>query len=948
MPLTGKCAENGTTPAERWRGVRRRLFPPLLFIVLQTGFLSFAGAAWWAVCNNSLYGRGAWIVGKDEGKFVFQTYEFMFRPLKDSMVRLNASMGFQEILYREPEDASRRLTRLRAECAIGSGGYLWIILRKGPEGLQALRISRWSERPSGFFRFGSEGDLLHAETFNIPDLENMTQVDLRFEPGTHVISINGAEIRRIADPSPAVGRFGFRGCGNVRVLCGVKNIRMDFEDPQASSRRWSVTEKFNTRREIRRLLPPMLLVALMVLGLRAWRRWIVDMLLAPEPRGVFHFRDDIATTGALAGAALAAHAGIATAIPFSFLAAEASTWILLAASRRGAGLPPTSRSKVIAGLAFAAVGLLLVFGATGRHGRFLGRHRMASPGNMSYVHLDALLLDPPSAAATGPFRLDAPVTVMPGRPLFVPGRAYRGQRIRMAFVPDANTTLDLVFHQQTFRTRGDPNGEPILYQRRTLRLTTRADAASGLSPMMNTRVNPVYRMNSVVIPGETNTLELTSGPRGVTLRLNGELTEYPGIQLLARGETGVMVFENSVRIETLDIVPLEAEDGASPARDAVAWLWPFAIAVTLLWPVNRRDWLAHAGLCAAAAFPILLYFAGAWFLSPGTLFFLGAERVLWMDLLLVSSMVAYLGLVLLLRPSCRAAPVAFNLAAIALIVFTALTIWDHLPDDHRLKSKWQAHVILPAGEPAKVRRGDVPWYADNRRIGANTYMIHQQFGGRTIAMPKPPGSVRIFGLGGSQAWGSGAADSSSTFYALLGQELVRNGLPVEMLNAGVNGKGIPNLLVYLREILVLFEPDVLIMDIGLNDSAGLRQIRSEVSRDRHRMSLLDLYRQILDFAAERGIDVILCQEPMSWELPLRPDTALYDGLADLTRRAGGRVISPQAVLREAEASAFVWWDTAHLAPHGHVLLARLLAPETESVVRCRLSRSASGVKTSPP
>lgn len=924
---------------------RRRLALPLLFAALQAALLGFSGAAWWAAQTNSLYGRGSWIIGKDEGKFVFQTYEFMFRPLKDSIVRLNASMGFQEILYREPEDESRRLTRLGAECAVGPGGYMWIVLRKDAEGFQALRLSRGSERPSGLYRFGPEGDLLHSEAFDVPLAQDMSEIDLRFEPGEMVLFVNGTEARRIPDASPAAGRFGFRGCGNLQVLCGVKNIRMDFEDPRAPSRRWSVIEKFNMRREIRRLLPPVTAAAFVLLFWRAWRRRILAGLLAPDRRAIFLRRDDVMMSVALAGTAAAAQFGAATAIPFGLLASEVGTWILLAAGRRGTH--PPARLSSSSGLLFTSMGLVLLLGAAQRHGRYLGRERMASPGNMSYVHLDALRLHPPAGASVEPFRLEAPTTLVPGQPLFIPDRAYRGQRIRMAFVPDAGTTLDLVFQQQTFRTLGDPEGEPILYQRRTLRLTTRSDAASGLSSSINIRPNPVYRMNGVVQAGSTNHLELIHDTRGVTLTLNGETTIHPGVRPLAHGETGIMVFENSARIESMEIVPLDAAGGESAVRASFAWLWPFAVAVLLLWPADRRNWLAHVGLGSAAAFPVLLYLAGAWILSPGTLFFLGLERVLWMDILLAAGATAYLSLVLVLRPACRAAPVAFNLGAVFLIAALAVAAWDHLPDDHTVKSKWQAHVILPAGEPASVQRDGAPWYTDNRRIGANTYMIHQQFGGRSIAVPKPAGSVRIFGLGGSQAWGSGAASSAETFYALLGRHLAGRGLPVEMLNSSVNGKGIPNLLAYLREILIPFDPDVLIMDIGLNDSAALRQIRSADSRDRHRETLFDLYRQILALAAEHAIDVVLCQEPMSWEMPLRPDTALYDGLAKMTLEAGGAVVSPKTALREAEASTLIWWDTAHFAPHGHVMLARLLAPETEAVVRRRLGAPATDGNRNP-
>jgi len=917
----------------------RRLPWGLVLMVLQAGLLGFSGAQWWAMRNNSLYGRGDWIVGKDRGKFVFHTYEYMFQPLRHSMLHLNASMGFQEVLYRDPEDGSRRLRRLRAECFIGGRAYLWVILRKNDSGSEAICLSRSPDHPSGYFRYGPAGDLLYREEFDLPSARDFNELDLRFESGGYLLTLNGEEVRRLDAAGPARGHFGFRGCGNLRVSCAVKNIRLDFEDPRDPDRLWSVTKKFNTRREVRRLFPPLAAGALILLAWRVWRRRLLGALLPPGSRTSFFRRDDLVFLCLLAVTAAASYRGAALAIPLGILGAEAGTWILLVIGRKDAGAP--GRIPAVSGLLFAAVGLILLLGAAVRHGRYFGRSRLVRPGDMSYIHLDALHLDPPPGAVSEPFRLAEPVTLVPGRPFFVPNGSFREQLIEMTFIPEPETTLDLVFQQQTFRTRGDPEGEPILYQRRTLRLSTREKVASGMSPESSFRLNPVYRINGAVMAGVKNRLELTSTSRGVTVRLNGEETAFPGIAPLAGGETGVMVFENSARIERLEVSPLGAAGGwAGPAvGNVLPWIWPFAAAVLLLWPAERRGWLSRIVLTASAAFPGLLYLAGVGGLSPGEVFFLGMERVLWMDILLSASAVAYLFLVIILRRTSRAAPLAFNLAAVALLVSVLIGVWDYLPDGHPVKARWQKHVILPAGEPAAASPPSAPWYTDNRRIGANTYMIHQQFGGRSIAVPKPAGTVRVFGLGGSQAWGSGAAGSDETFYALLGRELAGRGLPVEIYNASVNGVGVPAILNIFRDILLPFEPDLLILDTGLNDSMALRQIRSDPAREKHREILIDLFGRILDLAAENGIDVILCQEPMSLEMPLRPDPVLYEQLAELTRRAGFPVVSPLAALAEAEPSTFLWWDLAHLTPYGHNLMARLLLPEAEAVVRRRLDNS---------
>lgn len=921
----------------RRRGLRVRAI--LLFCaILQAALLGLIGARWWAGRNNSLYGRGDWSVVKDEGKFVFHTYEYMFGPLTGSILPLNASMGFQEVLFRQPEDESRRLRRLRAEILLSRDAYLWVVLRKSDSGLRAFRLSRSEGYPSGFFRYGPEGDLLSGETFDLPLHRDHNELDLRFERNSIILSLNGEKIRRIEDFATARGRFGFRGCGNLRAACAVKNIRLDFEDPLQPERRWSFVEKFNTRREVRRLFPLTAALAVGLLVWRLWRRSILAGLLPPGRRSWFLLSDDLAFLIVLLLTAGGAYYGLSTAIPFGFLAAELASWTLLAIGRKGTRFP--GRVPAASSLLFPAAGLLLLLAAVGRHGRYFGRSRMVSPGSMSYVHLDAMHLDPDPGTTAGSFRLESPVTLVPGRPFFIPGRSFREQRILMSFVPEAETTLDLVFQQQTFRTRGDPAGEPILYQRRTLRLSARSDVASGMSPETSFRLNPVYRLHGSVRPGETNHLELVSTGRGVTVQLNGETTDYPGLYPLAYGETGAMVFENSVRIERLEVAALGVAAGrGGPGRwMALLWIGLFLGAVLLLWPADRRAWSARIGWCAAAAWPAMLYLAGTAGLSPGGRFFLGMERVLWMDILLAAAASGYLFLVLLLRKTSRAAPAAFNLAVVVLLALVLLVVWDYLPDDHPVKARSQAHVIFPAAEPVERSPNSAPWYTNNRLIGANTYLIHQQFGGKTITVPKPAGTVRVFGLGGSQAWGSGAASSAETFYALLGRELTARGLPVEMYNASVNGMGIPNILNVFLNIILPFEPDILIIDTGLNDSMALRQIRNEDRRSGHREILFDLFGQILDLAGEHGIDVLLCLEPVSGEMPLRPDADLYRGLTTLAAESGVPVVSPLAAVAEAEVDSFVWWDMAHFAPYGHTVMTRLLLPETESLVRRRLGR----------
>jgi lysophospholipase L1-like esterase len=246
-------------------------------------------------------------------------------------------------------------------------------------------------------------------------------------------------------------------------------------------------------------------------------------------------------------------------------------------------------------------------------------------------------------------------------------------------------------------------------------------------------------------------------------------------------------------------------------------------------------------------------------------------------------------------------------------------------------------VVVPGELVEKAGNDDGPWYAQERMIGASNYVWRQAFGTRQIAGAKPVGSVRVFLMGGSQAWGSGAADSFSTFDQLLGRRLRALGLPADVYNAGINGAGISHVRWTWDGLVAPLAPDVLILDVGLNDSAGLAMSRSDAEKQRRREALLTEFTAVLDGARAAGADVLLVQEPMCQETSLRPDAAAY---ADLARIAAGRgipVLGAQAALAQLERDHLLWWDTAHLTPFGHEAMSRLLEAPVAEIVRRRIA-----------
>jgi lysophospholipase L1-like esterase len=316
--------------------------------------------------------------------------------------------------------------------------------------------------------------------------------------------------------------------------------------------------------------------------------------------------------------------------------------------------------------------------------------------------------------------------------------------------------------------------------------------------------------------------------------------------------------------------------------------------------------------------------------------FIGHHRLLWLDLVLIAVAINHIAISLFLRRFIKKAFLLFNAGFLALLVLFAFTLWDLLPEEHALKLHFVHDAVAPADIFQKLPdEKSGPWYGSNRIIGANTYMWKQQFGGKKITRTKANGVIRIFLVGGSQAWGSGARSSKETFCELLERRLRAKGLNVELFNAGVNGAGTSKIARYYASLIRDFSPDILIADIGLNDSAALKQIRDPVKAGEQRRAILTDFTRLARLCKEDGVGLVLVLEPMCKECPLRPDKQLYDGFTEIAIAHGGTVLDPGELLSKREKDHIVWWDTAHLAPAGHHILAGFLELAVEKIVRAR-------------
>jgi lysophospholipase L1-like esterase len=132
---------------------------------------------------------------------------------------------------------------------------------------------------------------------------------------------------------------------------------------------------------------------------------------------------------------------------------------------------------------------------------------------------------------------------------------------------------------------------------------------------------------------------------------------------------------------------------------------------------------------------------------------------------------------------------------------------EYLSRDYRLGSRFDHCVFW---KPAPPERNPLGIYYDYKK----------QFRGIYYDKKKAEGVFRIICLGGSSTWGWPLPDTKRIYPALL-EELLNSHFPdrrFEVINAGVGGYSSFQDLMYLKNSLLEYSPDVVTICAGANDS----------------------------------------------------------------------------------------------------------------------------------
>ena len=128
------------------------------------------------------------------------------------------------------------------------------------------------------------------------------------------------------------------------------------------------------------------------------------------------------------------------------------------------------------------------------------------------------------------------------------------------------------------------------------------------------------------------------------------------------------------------------------------------------------------------------------------------------------------------------------------------------------------------------------------------------FRGNEFSLEKDPNTYRIFMVGGSTIFGSGATSDEKTIPAQLEKNFSENGYQVEIINAGVGAADSREEAYKIRYMYKQFQPDLFIIYDGWNDSFKKLE-KSELNPEISRMEEVNSKKSFLQLWISENLDV---------------------------------------------------------------------------------------------
>jgi len=242
---------------------------------------------------------------------------------------------------------------------------------------------------------------------------------------------------------------------------------------------------------------------------------------------------------------------------------------------------------------------------------------------------------------------------------------------------------------------------------------------------------------------------------------------------------------------------------------------------------------------------------------------------------------------------------ALSLSLVALLVGALFLVVEELYLSERhgysaLHFRVQKKVLRPA-QPSSSWRVVLP-------------ALRERYGGR------PSGQTRrVFLIGTSQSWGSGASEADRDIAARLESLLAqRHGAGrYEVVNASVSGKTAAYLYEQFEGEWIDWEPSLVLINLGNNDGD------SELLREK--------LRAFVALGRRRGAETVLVLEANHPESANGMLLRNHQVIREVGAELGVEVIDLHGPLQDHYDEGFLWWDFVHLTDYGQRLAAELLA-----------------------
>jgi acyl-CoA thioesterase I len=145
---------------------------------------------------------------------------------------------------------------------------------------------------------------------------------------------------------------------------------------------------------------------------------------------------------------------------------------------------------------------------------------------------------------------------------------------------------------------------------------------------------------------------------------------------------------------------------------------------------------------------------------------------------------------------------------------------------------------------------------------------------RLLVAGKP---IKIVALGSSSTFGAGASTSAASYPSRLAEELARHfpGHEITVLNRGVNGEEIPDMLARLDSAVIAERPDLVLWQVGTNS----------VLRDKALPPHVSLLHQGLARLKATGADVVLIDPQYAPRVLVKPNCSGMVSLIATTAKA---------------------------------------------------------------